>query len=177
MKFLAARRRSPIVASGLLVGALAVMGLGYAAIATVQPAQAALAVGTETQVEAGRQLYLEGCSSCHGLEAQGTEVAPTLVGVGAAAVDFQVSTGRMPLAAPGAQAPSVYPTYDEEQVAAMAATVNADGLTQPIAYRLQAAPDAEGPGGDKSAVPPLAPLSRAGFALMGAVATLSKREA
>jgi ubiquinol-cytochrome c reductase cytochrome c subunit len=123
VKFLAARRRSPIVASGLLVGALAVMGLGYAAIATVQPAQAALAVGTETQVEAGRQLYLEGCSSCHGLEAQGTEVAPTLIGVGAAAVDFQVSTGRMPLAAPGAQAPSVYPTYDEEQVAAMAAYI------------------------------------------------------
>ena len=61
--------------------------------------------------------------------------------------------------------------------AAMAATVNADGLNQPIAYRLQAAADVEGPGGDKSAVPPLAPLSLAGFALMGAVATLSKRTA
>lgn len=57
-----------------------------------------------------------------------------------------------------------------------AVTMTADGLNQPIAYSLQAAPDAEGSGGDKSAVPPLAPLSLAGFALMGAVATLSKRE-
>lgn len=123
MKFLAARRRSPIVASVLLIAALGFVGLGYAAIVNVQPAQAAGAVGSETQVEAGRQLYLEGCSSCHGLEAQGTQNGPTLIGVGAAAVDFQVSTGRMPLAAPGAQAPAVYPIYDEEQIAAMAAYI------------------------------------------------------
>ena len=123
MKFLAARRRSPIVASVLLIAALAVMGLGYAAIASVQPAQAALAVGSQTQVEEGRQLYLEGCSSCHGLQAQGTQTAPTLLGVGAAAVDFQVSTGRMPLAQPGAQAPSVPETYNEEQIAGLAAYI------------------------------------------------------
>lgn len=123
MKFLAARRRSPIVATTMLFGALAVVGVGYAAIATVQPAEAAIAVGSETQVEAGRQLYLEGCSSCHGLEAQGTQSGPTLIGVGAAAVDFQVSTGRMPLAAPGAQAPSVDATYDDEQVSALAAYI------------------------------------------------------
>lgn len=121
MKFLAARRRSPIVASALLIGALAVVGLGYAAIGSVQPAQAA--VGTETQVEAGRQLYLEGCSSCHGLAAQGTGNAPTLIGVGAAAVSFQVGTGRMPLAAPGAQAPANMPTYTDEEVAALAAYI------------------------------------------------------
>jgi hypothetical protein len=60
---------------------------------------------------------------------------------------------------------------------ALAATVNADSLTQPIADRLQAAPDAAGSGSERSAVPPLAPLSLAGFALMGAVATLSKRAA
>jgi ubiquinol-cytochrome c reductase cytochrome c subunit len=126
VKFLAARRRSPFVASALLFGALAVVGGGYAAVASVQPAEAAIAVGTETQVEAGRQLYLEGCSSCHGLEAQGTETGPTLVGVGAAAVHFQVSTGRMPLAAPGAQAPSkenVYPAEDIEAMAAYIATL------------------------------------------------------
>ncbi len=123
MKFLAARRRSPFVASALLIAALAVMGLGYAAIANVQPAQAALAVGSQTQVEAGRQLYLEGCSSCHGLEAQGTQTGPTLIGVGAAAVDFQVSTGRMPLAQPGAQAPQLPVIYNDEQIAALAAYI------------------------------------------------------
>jgi ubiquinol-cytochrome c reductase cytochrome c subunit len=123
VKFLAARRRSPFVASAMLIGALAVVGGGYAAIASVQPAEAAMSVGTETQVEAGRQLYLEGCSSCHGLEAQGTQSGPTLIGVGAAAVSFQVGSGRMPLAAPGAQAPSVDATYDDEQIAAMAAYI------------------------------------------------------
>jgi ubiquinol-cytochrome c reductase cytochrome c subunit len=123
VKFLAARRRSPLVASALLIGALATVGGGYAVIAAVQPAQAAITVGSETQVEAGRQLYLEGCSSCHGLEAQGTQSGPTLIGVGAAAVDFQVSSGRMPLAAPGAQAPAVAATYNEEQVAALAAYI------------------------------------------------------
>ncbi len=123
MKFLAARRRSPLMASALLIAALSVMGLGYAAIANVQPAQAALAVGSQTQVEEGRQLYLEGCSSCHGLDAQGTPTGPTLLGVGAAAVDFQVSTGRMPLAQPGAQAPQNTPSYDEEQIAALSAYI------------------------------------------------------
>ena len=123
MKSLAARRRSPLMASALLVGALAVVGGGYAAIASVQPAVAAATDGSQTQVDKGRQLYLEGCSSCHGLEAQGTATGPTLVGVGAAAGNFQVSTGRMPLADPGAQAPSKQNIYSDEDVAALAAYV------------------------------------------------------
>lgn len=111
------------MASALLAGALAVVGGGYAAIASVQPAVAAGAEGSQTQVEKGRQLYLEGCSSCHGLEAQGSATGPTLVGVGAAAANFQVSTGRMPLADPGAQAPSKQNIYSDEDVAALAAYV------------------------------------------------------
>lgn len=138
MKSLAARRRSPYVASALLVGALAVVGGGYAAIASIQPAQAALADGSQTQVDKGRQLFLEGCASCHGLEAQGTATGPTLVGVGAAAVNFQVSTGRMPLVAPGAQAPSKENIYSDEDVAALAAYVAslAPGPAIPTAEQL-----------------------------------------
>ena len=124
MKFLSIRRRSPLVASALLFGALVAVGGGYAAVAGSQSAQAAMTVGSQTQVEQGRQLYLEGCSSCHGLEAQGTQSGPTLIGVGAAAVNFQVRTGRMPMAAPGAQAPARTPAqYDEDQTAAMAAYI------------------------------------------------------
>ena len=52
----------------------------------------------------GRPLFVNNCSSCHGLNAQGTDRGPNLVGLGAATVDFWVSTGRMPLAYPGAQA-------------------------------------------------------------------------
>ncbi|MDO9486428.1 MAG: c-type cytochrome [Actinomycetota bacterium] len=121
MKFLAARRRNPLVAIGLLLFALIALGGGYAAIAHVQPAQAS--VGTQTQVEEGKRLYLAGCSSCHGMAAQGTMTAPTLIGVGAAGVNFQVSTGRMPLAAPGAQAMPKENTYTDEQVAALAAYI------------------------------------------------------
>lgn len=121
MKFLAARRRSPIVAFALLLGALVGVGAAYAAIASLQPASAA--VGTQNSVEAGRQLYLEGCSSCHGIDAQGTQSGPTLIGVGAAAVDFQVSTGRMPLAQPGAQAPENTPQFTDEQISDLAAYI------------------------------------------------------
>lgn len=46
----------------------------------------------------GEALYAEHCSSCHGLRGAGTQQAPPLAGVGAAAVDFMLSTGRMPAA-------------------------------------------------------------------------------
>lgn len=124
MKFLATRRRSPFMATALLIGALGVVGVGYASVSSTQSAEASIKVGTQTQVEEGRQLYLEGCSSCHGLEAQGTQTGPTLIGVGAAAVHFQVATGRMPLAAPGAQAAArEEPLFDPAQIAAMAAYI------------------------------------------------------
>jgi ubiquinol-cytochrome c reductase cytochrome c subunit len=105
----------------LLLLALVGVGAGYAAVGAQTEAEAL--VGSQTQVEEGKKLFLEGCSSCHGLGGQGTPYGPSLVGVGAASVDFQVSTGRMPMAAPGAQAPANKPIYNEEQIAAMAAWV------------------------------------------------------
>ncbi|WP_110182370.1 c-type cytochrome [Nocardioides solisilvae] len=99
----------------------------YAAFspATAQQAQ------TDAQlVEQGRELFLVGCSSCHGLngegvatEREGYNIGPSLVGVGAAAVDFQVATGRMPMASPSHQAPRKDPVYNDEEIAAMAAFV------------------------------------------------------
>lgn len=121
MKFSAARRRSPIVAAALLLGALAAAGAGYSAVTNATTAEAAVA--SQTQIDQGKQLYLEGCSSCHGMQAQGTANGPTLIGVGSAGVHFQVSTGRMPLAKPGAQAARGPVQYDEEQIAAMAAYI------------------------------------------------------
>ena len=127
MKFLAARRRSPLAAVAMLLIALIGIGAGYAVIANARPAEAAAVASSETQVEQGKRLYLEGCSSCHGMQSQGTGAGPTLIGVGAAAVNFQVSTGRMPLATSGAQAPSVdQDTYSEEDIAAMAALLMSD---------------------------------------------------
>jgi ubiquinol-cytochrome c reductase cytochrome c subunit len=54
----------------------------------------------------GRQLFLDGCSSCHGLAARGVPgVAPDLHGVGERAADFYLSTGRMPLDVPTGEQP------------------------------------------------------------------------
>ena len=122
MKALAARRRNPIVATLLLLVALLGVGGAYALATSTAPA-AATASSDQTAIDEGRRIYLEGCSSCHGLNAEGTSQAPTLVGVGAAAVHFQVATGRMPLAQPGAQAPSGPVSYSPEQIAAMAAYI------------------------------------------------------
>jgi len=53
-------------------------------------------------IAAGRQLFAQTCSSCHGNEASGVgpegqaTIGPNLQGVGAATVDFWVSSGRMP---------------------------------------------------------------------------------
>ena len=53
-------------------------------------------------VSAGRLLFAQTCSSCHGSAANGVNpeggatIGPNLQGVGAATVDFWVSTGRMP---------------------------------------------------------------------------------
>ena len=77
----------------------------------------------------GRALFLVGCASCHGKNAEGIstekggQYGPSLVGVGAAAVDFQVGTGRMPMAQPGTQALRKAPVYDDEEIEALAAYV------------------------------------------------------
>jgi len=114
-------KRHPAALFAVLAVALGTTGAAYAAV-SAQTAPKVVAK-TETQVEQGKQLYLEGCSSCHGLAAQGASDGPSLIGVGAASVDFQVGTGRMPLAAPGVQAMPKMPSYNEEETAALAAYI------------------------------------------------------
>jgi ubiquinol-cytochrome c reductase cytochrome c subunit len=107
----------------LLLGALAIIGTIYALVSTSTAARAAGAPPSETLVEEGRSLYLEGCASCHGLNAEGTSVAPSLIGAGAASVHFQVATGRMPLAAPTVQVRRKAPSYEAPAIEAMAAYI------------------------------------------------------
>ena len=118
---MALSRRHPAALFAVLVVGLATTGVAYAAVTTGTAPQAVAA--SQTQVQEGKELFLQGCSSCHGLAAQGGSDGPSLIGVGAAAVDFQVGTGRMPLAAPGAQAMPKMPVYNEEQTAALAAYI------------------------------------------------------
>jgi ubiquinol-cytochrome c reductase cytochrome c subunit len=99
VRLLSARRRHPAAKALLLVFALFVVGALYTAVAPAQ--QVSADTGTSQQIAAGR----------------------ALVGVGAAAVDFQVSSGRMPMAKPGAQAPVKPSEYTADEVAALAAFV------------------------------------------------------
>ena len=70
-------------------------------------------------IDEGQRIFLKGCSSCHGLNAEGAAIAPSLVGVGAASVDFQVATGRMPMADMSAQAMRKDPLYNEKEGGAL----------------------------------------------------------
>jgi ubiquinol-cytochrome c reductase cytochrome c subunit len=121
VKKLSARRRHPLAALVVLLLALAATGGLYAALAPQK------AVADDTQqslaIEEGKKLYAVGCSSCHGMSGQGSSNGPTLVGVGSAAVDFQVGTGRMPAQQPGEQVPSKKVIYTQAEIDQLAAYV------------------------------------------------------
>lgn len=68
-------------------------------------------------------MFVANCSTCHGLNAEGAGTAPSLIGVGAASVHFQVSTGRMPMDANQPQAEAKPPVLDEEQALQVAAYI------------------------------------------------------
>lgn len=123
---LSRHRRRPVAALLVLLLGLFATGTFYAAFA---PAQAETTASDAAQVEEGRELFLIGCAFCHGtngegvLTESGTQYGPALAGVGAAAVDFQVGTGRMPLVQPGQQAPSKPTIYSDEEIEALGAFV------------------------------------------------------
>jgi ubiquinol-cytochrome c reductase cytochrome c subunit len=76
----------------------------------------------------GKSLYQSGCSSCHGIALNGTQgVAPSLRGVGAGPVDFYLSTGRMPLAAPTQEPERAAPAYSRSQIDALIAYLSSFG--------------------------------------------------
>ncbi|WP_127127512.1 c-type cytochrome [Georgenia sp. SYP-B2076] len=121
MKALAASRRhrnAPVI---LLLLALILTGALYAVLAP-KPAEAA-ATGTAQDIQQGQALFQANCSTCHGLDAEGTDLGPSLVGVGAASVDFQVSTGRMPMANNSPQAEKKPAQFTAEQTSQLAAYV------------------------------------------------------
>ena len=111
-------RRSPLASVSLLVIGLLATGGAYALFTTSATAETTSQVST--LASDGQKLFAANCASCHGLAAQGSSVAPTLIGVGAASVDFQVGTGRMPAAASGPQAEQKPVQFTDAQVAALA---------------------------------------------------------
>ena len=123
---LSSKRRSRYAGVVVMLLGLLVTGGAYAVLS---PAQAEEEAASQSTVDQGRALFLVGCASCHGKNGEGittqrgTQYGPPLAGVGAAAVDFQVSTGRMPMARPGVQAPRKDVVYSPEEIEALAAFV------------------------------------------------------
>ena len=116
----------------LTAAVLLVFGLGLAGVlaATLTPTPQ-VAVADQSQsalLRTGQQLYETACITCHGANLQGVNGrGPSLVGVGEAAVYFQVSSGRMPAMRGEAQAPRKSPIFDEGQTDALGAYVQSVG--------------------------------------------------
>ncbi|MGH3473073.1 MAG: cytochrome bc1 complex diheme cytochrome c subunit, partial [Nocardioidaceae bacterium] len=126
MKFLSTHRRHPLAGFVVLLLGLVVMGGIYS---TFRPAAADASKADTQLIQQGRHLFVVSCSSCHGLNGEGImskrglNYGPPLIGVGAAAVDFQVGTGRMPMAIPAAQAEQRTPLFTPQETEALAAYV------------------------------------------------------
>ena len=137
-------RRHPLATVALILVGLVGTGGAYALFTT--SATAETSAQAEAQIDEGAKLFAANCATCHGLNLQGTTQAPTLIGVGAASVDFQVGTGRMPLAATGPQAEVKPVQFTDEQVKALAAYVasKGPGPAIPTADQLEGTNTAEG---------------------------------
>jgi ubiquinol-cytochrome c reductase cytochrome c subunit len=109
------RLRRRLTAALRLLAALTIVGGLYTAMApgithaedTPQLSDAA---------REGKRLFETTCVTCHGPNAQGVpNRGPSLIGAGSAAVEFQVGTGRMPMARQEAQADRKPPLYSWDQ--------------------------------------------------------------
>ena len=116
-------RRKPFAAAAVIAIGLMVTGGGYAAATAAIKGNQSETVASAAQIDEGHKLFLANCASCHGKNAEGSNYAPTLIGVGAASVDFQVGSGRMPAQASGPQMPTKDPQFTDTQIAALAAYV------------------------------------------------------
>jgi ubiquinol-cytochrome c reductase cytochrome c subunit len=113
-------RRRSLASAGIVAVALGLMGMLYAALAPSGSASST----ADPAVQRGEVLYLRACSSCHGLQGEGSPGVTSLIGAGAAAVDFQVSSGRMPAASKTApEMPRKKPQFSEQDTLDIAAYV------------------------------------------------------
>ena len=131
-------RRSALASAALIALGLLITGGAYATVsATTANANADLT--SPAVITEGQKLFAANCATCHGQQAQGTANGPSLIGVGSAAVDFQVGTGRMPMQMQGPQALAKPVQFTDAQVQALAAYVAslAPGPSIPSASQLQ----------------------------------------
>jgi quinol---cytochrome-c reductase cytochrome c subunit len=120
------RRVVTALVAGPVAAVLLGVGLHAASASAGRPSQNADAV------ERGRELYLVGCASCHGASGEGTTQGPDLRGVGAAAADFQLTTGRMPATQGDRQVTRKPRAYSRAKIKDLVAYVASLGPGPPI---------------------------------------------
>ncbi|NNN12572.1 MAG: c-type cytochrome [Acidimicrobiaceae bacterium] len=122
------RLSKPFFSSIALVGIVG--GIGVATFSSPSAAAAQSSYSTSSSsitytapptnlVSEGKSIFEENCASCHGGLAQGSSRGPNLQGLGAATIDFWVSTGRMPLADPTIQAIQKPSRFNRQQTLAI----------------------------------------------------------
>ena len=107
-------RRHPLATVALVAVGLLITGAGYLGFNSTS-ATAEVDMTSQATIDEGKKLFNANCATCHGLAAEGTVDGPSLIGVGAASVHFQVGTGRMPLAFQGPQGMVKPAQFTEEQ--------------------------------------------------------------
>lgn len=120
------RRRA--AGAALLLSGLVGAGV-LSAVLTPAPQVAVADINDSQLIDQGKQLYDQTCITCHGANLQGIpERGTSLIGVGEAAVYFQVTTGRMPAVRQEAQMPMRgWNRYTPEQIDALGAFVQSHG--------------------------------------------------
>jgi ubiquinol-cytochrome c reductase cytochrome c subunit len=121
------RTRRLVAGPAALLVAGAVVFSVLALTSSTAHAQQSLVSTNPQDIANGQVLYDEHCESCHGYEGRGgvVEGAPALVSVGAAAADFYLVTGRMPLNAPDNQPLQNTPLFSKQEIRDLVAYVNA----------------------------------------------------
>ena len=132
MSWINARRRRPVAGYAALLLGLVALTLLYGVITRQGTGAQADPTTAQQDIANGKALFDATCSSCHGLDAQGTANGPSLVGAGAAAVYFQMSTGRMPAKELGAENERKPTEFTEAEILDIAAYIQSIGGGPPI---------------------------------------------
>jgi ubiquinol-cytochrome c reductase cytochrome c subunit len=134
VSWIIARRRRPVAGYAALLLGLVVVSLVYGSLTRAGGSAQAAPTSAQQDIAAGKTLFLANCATCHGMGAVGNPgVAPSLIGAGAAAVDFQMSTGRMPAKEVGAENARTSPVkFSQQQIYEIADYVASLGGGPPI---------------------------------------------
>jgi ubiquinol-cytochrome c reductase cytochrome c subunit len=113
-----ALRRPVLAGPAAVVGAAVVVFVVLFATSPAARGSTTVVSTDPAVIAAGQVLYEQHCQACHGYEGQGGVVkgAPELVDRGAAAADFYLTTGRMPLNAPNNEALRHHPSFSAQQI-------------------------------------------------------------